>query len=232
MGQFLFQARAAASSGPPPCGGTQKKHMPAQTITRVTRFVFAICWLPCWCMAANFPSYPIRPASEYPIAVAKAGLIVAAEPVENAKEQKTYFHTELAPKGYLPVLIVIQNETADTTFLLRRSDITYGSAEKPESGRSEPQARSKAGEALALVSLGALSPLGGLIAMKLITNSTQVQQNILKKELQSSTLSPGTSLHGFLYIPVPKNAPREKIHLIIPVARVGDDQTLTMDLIF
>ena len=49
---------------------------------------------------------------------------------------------------------------------------------------------------MATLSLG-----GALLAMKLISDASWVQENIVKKELQSKTLSPGTSAHGFVYVP-------------------------------
>jgi hypothetical protein len=54
----------------------------------------------------------------------------------------------------------------------------------------------------------------------------------LKKELQSKTLSAGTSAHGFVYVPVPKNTPREKIILRIPVTRTGTDESIVLELAF
>ena len=88
---------------------------------------------------------------------------------------------------------------------------------------------SKAGESLAVAAV----PFVGLFAaLKIISNVSQVQQNLLKKEVQSTTLSPGTSAHGFLYIPVPKDAPREKIHLRVPITRTGADEAFVLDLVF
>ena len=68
--------------------------------------------------------------------------------------------------------------------------------------------------------------------MKLISNASWVQENILKKELQSKTLSVGTSTHGFLYVPVPTNTPRQKITLRVPVTRTSTDETFVLELVF
>jgi hypothetical protein len=62
--------------------------------------------------------------------------------------------------------------------------------------------------------------------------AADVQQNLLKKALQSKTLSPGgASTHGFLYIPIPKGAARQEIHHRIPVTRVGVDASVVFDLV-
>jgi hypothetical protein len=80
--------------------------------------------------------------------------------------------------------------------------------------------------------MATLSVSGAFVAMKLISDASWVQENILKKELQSKTLSAGTSAHGFVYVPVPKNTPREKIILRIPVTRTGTDESIVLELAF
>src|SRR5207248_11518682 len=98
------------------------------------------------------------------------------------KDQKTYFKTEFAPKGFLPVLIVIENQTTDASFLLRKDGIALGASGASGSGLSTPEVRSKKGETVGVASLAAVSLAGAIVAIKMISNATQVQQNILKKE--------------------------------------------------
>jgi hypothetical protein len=173
--------------------------------------------------AEKFPDYPVRPIDDYAVKAKKAGLIVAAETVESLDDQQTYFHTKLAPKGYVPVFIILQNKSGVGSFLFDKSRIAYDSS---------PQAKSKTGEVVAIASLAAISLAGAIVAVKLIANATNIQQNILKKEVQSQTLSPGTSAHGFLYIPVAKEHSREKIHLRVPVTKAGSDDLIEFDLVF
>jgi hypothetical protein len=182
--------------------------------------------LPLWA-ADKFPDYPVRPAGEYGVTALQAGLIMGVQPVEDLKEQKTYFNTELTPKGFVPVFVVIENRSSEDSFLFDKTKLSYGNP-----AGSTPDARSQAGEAVAVISLGAVSIAGMFVALKLIANASQVQQNILKKEMQSKTLSPGTSVHGFLYIPAAKKGEREKIHLQVPVTRVGANETVVLNLTF
>jgi hypothetical protein len=179
--------------------------------------------------ADSFPEYPVRPAGDYAIKTENAGLTIGVQPMEDLKEQKLYFHTEFAPKGFVPVFVVIQNGSSGDSFLFDKSGITYGPT---ESSASTPDAHSKAGDRLAIASLAMLSLGGAFVAMKMISNASWVQENIVKKELQSKTLSAGTSTHGFLYVPTPKNTPRQKINLRIPVTRAGTDETIVLDLSF
>jgi hypothetical protein len=187
--------------------------------------VIAFCMAAVLCFAAEFPEYPVRSTGEYPVFASALGLKIGAVAIEDAKEQKTYFNTEFAPKGYVPIFVVLENQSANDSFLLRKDDIKYGSG--------SPDASSKAGKVVGYASLAALSLGGAIVAMKLISNASQVQQDILKKELQSKTLSAGTSTHGFLYVPMeklPKGAVRQKIHLRIPVTHVGTNESVDLDL--
>src|SRR5437016_14425977 len=96
--------------------------------TRVLATLLATLSLSLNCVAATFPDYPLRSITEYAVSVTQSGFALAAHPVEDAREQKTYFNTEFAPKGFLPVFIVMQNHSSTDSFLLRKNDIAYGAA--------------------------------------------------------------------------------------------------------
>ena len=179
--------------------------------------------------AEKFADYPMHAADSYAVKAGNAGLVIGAQPVEDLKEQKTYFDTELTPRGFIPVFIVIENRSREDSFLVDKSAITCG---PEEAGLSNLEVRSKA-ERPAVVGLSLLAPATFIIFAK-INNASHVQQNIVKKELQSKTLSPATSAHGFLYIPAPKNGPRPKLHLRIPVTKLAGEkpESFILDLVF
>lgn len=203
--------------------------MPRTDLVRIACTLVALFLVQPVYASDKFPDYPIRPAGDYGITAEKAGLTIGVQPVEDLKEQKTYFHTELTPKGFVPVFVVIQNGSSGDSFLFDKTGITYGES---ESDGSAPDAHSKAGQATAVASLAALSFVGAVVAAKLMANATEVQQDILKKEVQSKTLSPGGSVHGFLYVPVQKKGPREKIRLRVPISRADTDETFVLDVVF
>lgn len=183
-----------------------------------------------WPLAAanKFPDYPARAASDCAVKASVSGITAGVQPVEDLKEQKTYLGMDLTPKGFLPVYVTLQNDSAGS-FLFDKTKLTFGDS---DSAGTSPQNRSQAGEAIGLMSAVMISPAGLFIAAKLISNASLVQQNILKKEMQSKTLSPGTAVSGFLYLPVPKNGPRAKMRLRVPVTRSGSDETVILDLVF
>lgn len=178
----------------------------------------------------KFPDFPLHAADSYAIKADNAGLVIGAQPVEDLKEQKIYFATELTPRGFIPVFIVIENRSKEDSFLFDKSAVTCG---PDDSGLSNLEVRSKA-ERPAVVGLSMLAPAGGFFVMAKVNSASHVQQNIVKKELQSKTLSPAASAHGFLYIPAPKNGPRPKIHLRVPVTKLGAEkpETFVLDLVF
>ena len=166
----------------------------------------------------RFPDYPARSAGEYSNKVTTAGLIVAVEPVEDPTQQKTYFNSRLSSNGILPVFVVIQNNSATDTYLFDSSAVGLGDA--PDvTGKGTRKTASRLGS-------------GGLVDLTLVTDATDVRENLMKKQVRSKTLSPGSSVHGFVYVPVPTDAPRKKIHLQVPLTNSQSGETEVVNLSF
>lgn len=141
------------------------------------------------------PEYPVRPAAGYANKVVEPGFIVAIEPLEDPEQQKTYFNDRLSSKGMLPVFIVIQNTSTTDSYLFDESAVGLGDA--PEvTGKGARRNATRLGS-------------GGLIDLTLFTDVTQTRENLMRKEIRSKTLSAGSSVSGFVYVPVPTDAPRE-----------------------
>ncbi len=189
-----------------------------------SNFLAALCALALLSLADpsyashHFPDYPVRSPDAYPNKAAKADLIVAVEPVEDPEQQKTYFNSHLSSKGMLPVFIIIQNSSATDTYLFDSSAVGLADVVDINSpGVRQSKAR-----------LGS----GGLVDLTQVTEATDVRENMMKKELRSKTLSPGSSVHGFVYVPVPTNAPRPKTHLQVPLTRAQSGEIEVLNLFF
>ena len=202
--------------------------MPRTNLIRIFCAFCALFLMPAYAQQ-KFPDYPIHPADYYQVKDSKAELVIGAQPVEDLKDQKTYFDTELTQKGFIPVFIVIENRSKEDSFLFDKSAVTCG---PDDSGLSNLEVRSKA-ERPGFVGLSLVAPTAFIMFAK-INSASHVQQNIVKKELQSKTLSPLASGNGFLYIPAPKKGPRPKIHLRIPVTKLSAEkpETFVLDLVF
>lgn len=175
---------------------------------------------------STFPDYPVTRAKECPVSAEKNGVIIGLASIEDPQAQKTYFQANFTKKGFIPILLVIENGTSEETFLFDKTKITYGAA-----SAAVPPAHlgSEAGKALAL---SVIPFLGRLAAAQVVTTASHIRQNLLKKEIQSTTLSHGVSVQGFLYIPVPKKNTREKIAVRVPISKAGTDETFDLNLIF
>jgi hypothetical protein len=168
----------------------------------------------------KFQPYPDRKAADCSTKSDKDGLIVGAEPMENLKDQKTYFGTNLTEKGYLPIFLVVENNSSEDSYLFDKSNVALAAA----SSGAVKEARSKKGEVFAMFGIG------GIFTMNAITKATEVQQNLLKREIQSKTLSLGKSVTGFLYVPVPKEGGRAGINLQIPLVNARTSEVRMMNL--
>jgi hypothetical protein len=177
----------------------------------------------------KFADYPQRKASECAIKADKLGLVVGIQPVEDQNDQKNYFNSDLTKKGFIPVYIVIEDQSSADSFLFNKGGVKIGVGTATGSG---PNANSKSVETLQVVSALAISPVGIIIGAKLAKDEALVQTNLLKKEVQSKTLSPASSTSGFLYLPVPNTGPRQPIHLMISITRSGDDEPFSLDFNF
>ena len=167
--------------------------------------------------AHHFPDYPVRPAGEYGNKVVQGGVIVAVEPVEDLTQQKTYFNSHLTSRGILAVFLVIQNTSATDSYLFDRTAVGL-----TEIGPDSKDMRRTA----------ALRTSGGLVDLSLINDVTDVRDNLLKKELRSKTLAPGSSMSGFIYVPVPKDGQRQSIHLQVPLTNSQSGEIEVVNLLF
>lgn len=192
---------------------------------------FVLVLAPAFYGEQKFPDYPVHAAGSYAVTAQTAGLAIGVQPVEDLKDQKIFFDTELTPKGFIPVFIVIENQSKEDSFLFDKSAVTYGSA---DSGIPTPQIPSKMRDQAVLAGLASLAPAGGFIVMAKVHHASHIQANLLKKELQSRTVSPAASIHGFLYISAPKDGSRQKIRMRIPVTKMGAQgpEPVVLDLVF
>ncbi len=166
----------------------------------------------------RFVDYPVRPVEEYANKVIVKGLIVAVQPLEDVNEQKTYFGTNLSHRGILPVLVVVQNTSASDTCLLDQSEVGLGQGQEL-TGKGARKTASKLGS-------------GGLLDLSLVREVTDVRDNLVRRELRSGTLAPGRTISGFVYVPIPTDALRAKVHLEVPVTNEQSGETEVANIHF
>ena len=179
-------------------------------------------------LAASFPEYPVKPARDYPAAIEKSGLVVAAIPVEDVGDQGRYFGMNLHSKGYIPVLLVIENSTTKESFLLNRKNIVFSSAARSAGAPANPADPSRGQKAVEVI--GSAPTIYTFLVTIEASKSKSLRQHLLTTELQNTTLSPGTSVHGFIFIPDRREvSSQQKILLTIPFQRSGSGEGLTIE---
>ena len=174
----------------------------------------------------KFPDYPIRPANDYAIRTEKHGLVIGVEPVEDVSAQRTYFNTDLTAKGFLPVFVVISNQSTQDSYIFQRTNVEYGAASKYSGDDVAAET-----DQTAVAANVTTTPAVYLVPGKIV-GASNVSENIVKKQIQSGTVSPGASVHGFLYIPVPKKSSRDKLHLQVPLTKAGTNETHVLNVFF
>jgi len=183
------------------------------------------------CTAASFPDYPFKPAAEYANVVAQSNLTVALIAIEDSQDQHKYFGMDLRPKGYVPVFLIIENQSSTDSVIFRKEDLLYSATGRSGSTISNATGPRKTDKALAVAA--ALPTIYTFMATVIVSKTTELKQNVLKRELQSATVSPGESVHGFVYVPAHwTHSTRDPIFLTIPLKRPGSDEAVIMDVKF
>lgn len=150
--------------------------------------------------ATDFPAYPVRPSASYARNAIVEGISVGIVPLDHAESQKEYFRVDFSRRGFLPVFVVIESKAAEDV-VFRRDEVAILTPGK-EGGTEKNivSGRSKAGEGLMIASAAALSLAGEFIAMHMMVKATEIRQNIIRRELRSTTIPPNTAVHGFIYL--------------------------------
>jgi hypothetical protein len=171
--------------------------------------------------------YPVKPAREYRNVVEKSGLVIAAVPLEDSRDQRTYLGLDVRSKGYVPIFLVMENQTSADSFLFNKEDIRwFGSS--TGSTLPNPANPSRTDKALGVV---AAIPTALTLWASIETARSKVhRQDLLRMELQSATLSPGSSASGFIFVPEKRSySSRQTVHLVVPFVNPKTDQVLTID---
>ena len=178
--------------------------------------IFLLLAAAVWLAAAELPAYPARTPRECAASAESGGVVVGIQPMRDPAEQKTYLGMKM--KDLLPVFITMQNEAKDS-FIFDRDNIKFGPAETALASPDVTKSRGR-------------NAAGVFISPIFITHGFKNQQNLEKLEVRSTTLSPGASAHGFLYLPMEKDVTGQKMQLRVVLVKVGSTETSNIDLSF
>lgn len=181
-------------------------------ITSIVLPVAAAAVLLTGCGTMQVTTLKTQSAGAYAQHAEKNGVTVGVQPLTGKKEIKETFRVDLREKGLLPILLVAENHSASSSFILAKDKVyvlneatgaTNVSQQAKVSSETGGQATAIAGATLLAATSLAGAPLM-IAGLKMASNATVIQHNLADKELYSRTLGPGQKAQGFIYFQYPK----------------------------
>jgi hypothetical protein len=192
--------------------------------------------------ATTFPDFP-APSADQMTSFGDADLAIAAYPLTNAQDQKTYFGIDLSAAGVLPIWLSIANRSPAKRFLVDADDVklAYGGDAIQEAERSRSSIDDTGGKvALNAATIGmAAGPIGIAVALPImlmsagvIARQDDVRRNLMVRQFYSRTIGPGQSAVGFVFgKPGRQDADLSKLRLSVGVKLIPAPQD-SADLVF
>lgn len=198
------------------------------------RFALVVLTLVAATQAAQCPDYQPLAASKYPSYQEQQGIGLAVVPMFDKSSQKLYLGADLSAQGFLPVYIAIENHANPQSAILLRDNVLYGHDDSAPESRREQQARGGSSGAADFVAASLLlsgSPVLGavglIMALHMVSNTSNVRLNLMEKELRSQTVAPGKAGGGFVFVPIGKGASLAKeVSLDVPVKDSASNQNI------
>lgn len=196
--------------------------------------IFSLMFLLTACTTLRLPEYRAQPVEHYHNSQTKDGLVMAIHPITKKAETKKWFGIDLLKKGVLPILVVLANRNASSSFAMSKDQVFI--MDEETSGRITSKrnqvASSSGGEAALLVGTVLISLPLVIAGLKTASNADVVNRNLAEKELHKTTISPGEQVHGFAYFQIPKEKEiTGRYHVIVKVSEVFTDEVTTFDFV-
>lgn len=176
-------------------------------------------------IAAEISPYPVKPIQHYPGVVTKDGVSFVAIRIEDRNDQRKYFGLNMSARGQLPILVILENGSADS-YILKREKLTFVSPARTvgASDVARPSASDKTMDAI-----GSVPSIYTILATIASSRNIKHRQNLLRVGLRSVTLSPGEAVHGFVFLPIRKLDLRKPVRIMVPLQRAGSSAVVTVD---
>lgn len=168
---------------------------------------------------ATPPVYPTKPVTACEYKQTKEGVTVGVHPVFASAELDQFFKTDLWSRGILPLLVVVQNNNGNATYLLAGSNCRIPEAASLASQEDLPTRRTE----------GYL--IGGVAGGAIMSDAASKRVGMADKDMTAQTVSPGESEQGFVFFkftqprPVKGSPLSARVHL----PRTGTNQPLDFE---
>jgi hypothetical protein len=162
------------------------------------------------CATLSLPDYPKGTTASYSNAATINDLCVAVQPITKKADLEKYFGTNLNDIGIVPIYIISENRNSQTSFIISKDRVSLFNDKNTldQGARTE---ESTAGRAVSLIGAALVSLPLLFIGPKMISDAEIIKHNLVRKELQTRTVSPGKSVDGFVYFKLPESSSADRL---------------------
>lgn len=195
------------------------------------------------CSTLKVQDYPKGTTTSTAKAITLKNLSIATKPITDKDELDNYFGTNLLELGIVPIYVISENKSSEASFVISKDGVLLKSTANDITQGVKTDDQSATGKTLGIVGASSfiLTPVGGLFVglpmiyygSKLKSDAVIIKQNIVKKQLQTRTVSPGKTVDGFVYFQFPD---RESINRLsefsisIEILEIGSNELVTFTI--
>jgi hypothetical protein len=212
-----------------------KKPYSARRLIQVLGWKLSLIIVLNGCGTMKLPKYEPQPVEQYQYSKKKNGLAIAIYPMTNREETKKYFGTDLLSSNVLAVLVVADNRSSSSSFILSKDKLSlYGIDFKADSAVSHNDVTDpSAGTAINTAGAVFVSAPLLIIGAQMFSNSAAIKHNFRVKEMQSQTISPKEKTHGFAYFQLPEeNRLPDQLIVHLEVIEIASKEMISFDIPF
>jgi hypothetical protein len=187
------------------------------------------------CTTMKVSETKVQATESYQLKAEYEGLLVAAYPVTNKDEIEESFRTDLLGNGILPVLVIAENRSPSTSFLIAKEKVAVVDQDslRKTSANREIAASDKGGESLLNIGGVLFSPVLLITGSKMASDAQVINHNLADKAFYSRTVGPGQKVHGYVYFQLPQgSAAVARHHVLVEVSDASTGKTVTFDFPF
>lgn len=186
------------------------------------------------CSTIKIANIPAQPIGQYKYTTVTDRFSIAIHPFFTEEESEKYFGAYLFAKRILPVLLVVENRSYSSSFIIEKEQCILGETSAMNNTQNLSTA-SLPGLVVSKVGSATGSPIFLLVGMNMYSKAEMIRHNFLKIELQRQTISPGQEVRGVIYFNIPDayiTNPPQGLVLYIKMQEIGTNSFETVYISF
>ncbi len=207
------------------------------TFSYLLIFLLLLSLLVQGCSNLLLPDFVPDPMAQYPHKAKNDELVVVAQPFTDAQINTQYFGIDFKDMGYMPLLLIVKNVGKNNSFILKKENVSIKIRNPDENNGADldkqlADQQEELGDA-AIVTAYMLFPLFSMLALNDKLNLKEVERSLLENEFQTSTISPGKEVHGFVYMKLPEKmlANTDQVVVVVNAYNITNRQTDQLEVL-